>query len=461
LACSGSSDKAGGSTDDENAVVLTLADQSQGPIDIQVWIDEVERLSRGSVSIDVRSRWRGGSPDAERETIADVQAGRVDLAKIGAGAWSTVGVPNFDPLVAPLLIDSYELERKVLESGIVRRALAGAAEVGLVGLAVVPGPLERPIGITQPLLGRRQYEAATIGVRPGRQIQRATIEALGGRGEPLVPGASVRSFDGLVFDLESVKFDGYDRFASAVTANVNLWPAVTTIVMNRAAFEALSARQQDLLLEAGVLAVPKALDLVRLFDRDAAGVLCRRGVSFARATRQDLDALRTAVQPVYDEILRDRTGRSLLRGITGMKERLGIVPSLGARCASAPGVASPVVTRVDGVYRTSFTRDDLVQSPLLMDAGEINDENWGDFTLTLDRGGVTFTQRNDRKSTSTSGTFTVKGDVLSLRFTTGVNAGETFAFRWSLYRGTLEFERDETLGVAPTPYLVKPWRRVR
>jgi hypothetical protein len=39
-------------------------------------------------------------------------------------------------------------------------------------------------------------------------------------------------------------------------------------------------------------------------------------------------------------------------------------------------------------------------------------------------------------------------------------AGETFASRWNLYRDTLKFQRDEKLGVGPTPYLVKPWRRV-
>lgn len=41
-----------------------------------------------------------------------------------------------------------------------------------------------------------------------------------------------------------------------------------------------------------------------------------------------------------------------------------------------------------------------------------------------------------------------------------MNAGETFAFRWSLYQDILTFTRDEELGVVPTPYLIEPWRRV-
>jgi hypothetical protein len=97
---------------------------------------------------------------------------------------------------------------------------------------------------------------------------------------------------------------------------------------------------------------------------------------------------------------------------------------------------------------------------LLTDAGEINDGNWGDFTLTFDRGRVTFTQRNDIDSYSTSGTYGLDGNAVTLNFTEGGNAGETFAVRWSLYRDVLTFERDESLGTIPTPYILKPWRRV-
>jgi len=67
------------------------------------------------------------------------------------------------------------------------------------------------------------------------------------------------------------------------------------------------------------------------------------------------------------------------------------------------------------------------------------------------------TQRNDVTSGSTSGTYTINGKAITLRFTAGANAGETFAARWSLYRDVLTFKR---LGGLPTAYLVKPWRRV-
>jgi hypothetical protein len=116
-------------------------------------------------------------------------------------------------------------------------------------------------------------------------------------------------------------------------------------------------------------------------------------------------------------------------------------------------------TAIEGVYRASFTREALEQSPLLYDLGEVNDRNWGDFTLTLDRGHVTFEQENDVDGSSTSGTFRVDDDSIVLEFTEGVNAGEVFAARWSLFQDTLTFTRDETLGGLPTPYLIEPWQR--
>ena len=39
--------------------------------------------------------------------IGDVEAGKADLGWAGSRAFDSVGVPSFDALHAPLLIDSY------------------------------------------------------------------------------------------------------------------------------------------------------------------------------------------------------------------------------------------------------------------------------------------------------------------------------------------------------------------
>ena len=111
-ACSGSdADKAGG-TRTQPPVVLTLADHEQGPDQVQFWIEEVQRRSGGSLRIQVTNQWRDQEADYDKGTIADVQAGKVQLAKVAARAYDTVGRDSFQALLGLLLIDNQMLERR-------------------------------------------------------------------------------------------------------------------------------------------------------------------------------------------------------------------------------------------------------------------------------------------------------------------------------------------------------------
>jgi TRAP-type C4-dicarboxylate transport system substrate-binding protein len=462
-ACAGSGvDKAGG-TRSKQPVVLTLANHEDAPEDLQYWIEEVQRRSGGSLSIQVTNRWRNQEIDYDKATIADVQGGKVQLAKVAARTYDTVGVDSFQALLAPLLIDNQTLERRVLESQLASQMLAGTNELGLVGLAVLPTDLRKPLGLSRPLVTVHDYRGARIGVREG-EVAKATFTALGATPVGYLPGGPLSGLDGVELDLGTIKGHEYDQQAKAVTANVTLWPKPVTVVINQKAFQSLTASQQAALRGAGPAVVARQLDFLQGLSGEDRDILCKRGLRFLHASNQDLAELRRAVQPVYDILERNAETKSFLQEIQAMKRetRATATPD-SPRCApssSAAGAANQKATALDGVYRTSFTREELAKSPLLTDAGEVNDQNWGDLTLTFDHGRVTLEGRNDHGSGSTSGTYTVNGKAITLRFTAGGSAGETFAFRWSLYRDVLTFERDPSLGVAPTPWLVKPWRRV-
>jgi TRAP-type C4-dicarboxylate transport system substrate-binding protein len=461
-ACSGSSvDKAGG-TRTKPPVVLTLANHEQGPEDVQFWIEEVQRRSGGSLRIQVTNNWRGQETDYDKGTIADVQAGKVQLAKVAARAYDTVGVTSFQPLLAPLLIDNQTLEQGVLESDLAGQMLAGTSKLGLVGLAVLPTNLRKPLGLSRPLVAVEDYRGARIGVREG-EVAKVTFAALGATPVGYVAGEPLSGLDGVELDLGTIKGNDYDQQAKAVTANVTLWPKPVTVVINRKVFQSLTASQQAALRGAGPAVVARQLDFLEGLSDEDRSVLCERGLRFMHATNQDLAGLRRAVQPVYDQLERNAETRSFLQRILAMKRetRAAATPD-SPRCApssSAAGAANQQATALDGVYRTSFTREEFVKSPLLVDAAEVNDQSWGDLTLTFDHGRVNFTQRNDVDSYSTSGTYTLNGKAITLSFTEGGNAGETFAAHWSLYRDVLTFKRDPSLGHLPTAYLVKPWRR--
>jgi len=172
------------------------------------------------------------------------------------------------------------------------------------------------------------------------------------------------------------------------------------------------------------------------------------------ATAAQLADLGTAMEPLYAELEADPETKTFLDEIRTLKEETAAAPE-SIECTDAESETS-AVSPIDGSYETSFTKDELADSPLLYDVGEVNDENWGDFTLIFDEGQLTLTQENSVDSYSNDGTFTVAGDVVVMDMTNG----EQFTMRWSLYRDTLTLERDESLGIAPTPFLVKPWQRV-
>jgi hypothetical protein len=124
-----------------------------------------------------------------------------------------------------------------------------------------------------------------------------------------------------------------------------------------------------------------------------------------------------------------------------------------AESTTSPSAAA--ATEVDGTWSTTFSQAELARSPLLYDADEVNDENWGHFTLTVGDGTFTLEQSNARTSTSVTGTVEVDQDVLRLVLPNG----ESFAMHFAVDGDVLTLERDDSLGVAPTPLVLEKWQR--
>ena len=171
------SDKAGGEESSE-PVVLTLANPDDGPFDLDEYAREVESESGGSLEIEFENTWRAGDADNELGTIEDVRAGKVEMGSVGARTFDLVGVDSLQPLLAPFAIDSYALEREVLESPLATEMLAGVEAAGVVPITLLPGALRRPLGVSRPLVDPSDYRGATIGIRPS-ELSAQTFEALG------------------------------------------------------------------------------------------------------------------------------------------------------------------------------------------------------------------------------------------------------------------------------------------
>jgi TRAP-type C4-dicarboxylate transport system substrate-binding protein len=431
-------DKAGGRSDG-GPVVLTLASHDYDAFEASEFASAVDRLSGGGVRIDVKSGVRFYEVDYERGTIADVRNADYDLAIVGARAWDGAGVKSFNALVAPFLVDSYELQRRVLESSLAERMLEGVAPLGLVGIGVVPGELRRPLGLTRKLVRPADYRGARVGIRPAR-VADAAMDALGARGEGFqAHETGLVGFDGAESGVGTIRNNGYDTDARALTANVVLWSRPTTIFMNDDAFNALTDDQQDALRQAGLEAIEPVLTTIEENEQASLDVICTRSrLSLVTASPADRAALRRAVRPVYDELRRDSLTADLIDEIESMRREQGSATE-PLRCPGARGAAG--ATMLDGLWRSDVSRGDLRAVGAQLEQLERSEGTW---TIELDEG--RWVARNHRSGAVYRGTYTVEGDHLSQTTDTCVPSnlcvrGQTDEYTWSRYGDKLELAR--------------------
>jgi len=453
--CSSSTNKATGVRDVE-PVTLTLANPYPGDAQIGEWVHAVERQSRGALQIEVRGDWRIGEVDADRGMLRDVRSGRVDVAHIPAYAWDTLGVRSLQLIEAPLLVDSLELQERVVTGELGAAMLEGVRAAGVEPVALLPGPLKRPVGITRDLQGAEDYGGAVIALRPSG-VHEAAFRALGARVvhralfRPLPPDSD--GSEGDLYQLEGEPFRGRTR---SVTSNVVLWPRPTTLVMNRDAWEELTAGQRAVLTEAVRAAVAPIMKRERTFARGGLEVACEQRLSLIRAGAAQVAALRRAVEPVYSQIARDPATRGILDGIRALKADAPAEPAPACDREQTPSVepdAAPLV----GSWRVEATRELLAAAS--REPGEAVEANWGNITLVLGADGR-FEMLNDRfpGEPQGMGTWSAHDDVLRFVPSGSVDqgAGEMWRYRWTLFRGSLELRK---LSVGPTALTVAPLRR--
>jgi TRAP-type C4-dicarboxylate transport system substrate-binding protein len=449
----GGGDKAGGA-EGRKSVVLTLGNHDYLKTDPTAasFVAAVKRLSDGSLKLDVREGWRFYDLDYERGTITDVVHRDVDLALVGARAWDNAGVTSFRALVAPFLIDSFAYEQRVLESPLVDRMLKGVESRGLVGLALLPGGLRRPLGISRPLVAPRDYQNAAIAIRLGG-VAKATFQALGGSSSAF-QAQQLPAFDGSELDVTTILNNRYDLHAKALTANVVLWPRPTTLVMNRKTYDSLTADQQQLLRDAAHETLGPLLEALRSDERASLTALCQDAhLALIRATSADRAALRKAVRPVYDELERDSLTRELIAEIEDL--RAGLPPSRPLRC---PG-ARPRVSRtaIDGRWRADLSAKSLLAAGASKEEIDLVE---GPIRLEFDAG--RWVAHMTGSGSVFRGTYDIDRGVLRLTVDSclpekACMTGQITEYRWSVYRDKLSLSRSRRY-VFPA-LVAKPWAR--
>lgn len=447
-------DRGGGPA--QRQVTLSLVTGERGREEVDPFVNAVTARSSRSVTIDVRTGWRSGQPDYERGAIRDVIDGKADLGIAGARAFDTLGITSFQALVAPLLIDSYELQDRALSSPVGEEMLMGLEGSGLVGLDYVPGQLRRPLGITRQLTVPTDYEGSAVGLRDGA-VAKMTLEALGARPVVFVPDR-IGGLDGMEAHLKLIHDGRYDRDARSLTGDVVLWPRTYVLFANAAKFASLTAAEQALLQDAaGASRTDTAF--MRALESEAYDVLCRRGLEIHSAGTSGVEELVTAVAPVRAALSEDASTASFLDQIDALRAELAEPTDVVAPCdtGTSPPPRTTDPSALDGTWEVCVTREEHLAAGA--DAGEDQPDNIGCFALRFDRGQFwQYRQGNEPGSGGSifnaDGTYELIGEN---RITFYLEDGLIFDFTWSVFRDTLTFKKTGRGG--PTALIVKPFHR--
>ena len=456
----GESDRVGGDRPADTHV-LTILDPFSSGSDVVEFNHEVARLSHGTLRIRVVEGADEG-PGNEAAAIRAMQDGRADLGMTGTRAWDEFGAKRLRALIAPLLIDNYRLEERVLGSDLVDSMLAELRPLGVVGVGILPGPIRRPFGTSRRLAAPDDFAGMTIGTHQSR-VADATMRALGATPRRMPPDErGITDVDGFERQTVGIQGDRLDVKGSHLTTNVDLWPRPVVLFANERSYGDLTAAQRGILRTAAANVLPTKMASERKLELESADNMCRRGqATFDSATPVELRALRRAVQPVYRDLERDPGTRASIHAIERLKRQLAGRPEVVPRCRpTSTTLASNDKTRLDGVWKMDTDRSAA--------APEYFPENWGHWVFVFDRGWFAITQENKPSCTWGYGKFKVDGNRTSWTFTDGGGIapsgatnkpGEFFVFDFSAYRDTVKLTPVQGQ-ISPNNFRDKPWRRL-
>lgn len=406
--------------------------------------------------------------DGEQQIVEAVAEGSVDLALVGARAFSQLGLHDFDALVAPMVLTSQAAQEAVWSTDVTDRMLDGLDAVGVDGLAVYPGPIRRPIAAGKPLTTAEAFVRVPFFAWDG-DVNESTVDALGAASVEVTPeerNAGIE--DGSILAFENTLLfmaDKTEWATRAMSLNVDLWPSVSVLIANADSLGSLSDDQRAALLEAVDATSSSAFQ--RLPDeQELVEQACANGFTFGLANPGELAEIEAALEPVHERLRTDPDVAAYLDEIARVTRDVeAVVPRVPDDCDGATdGVGAgeePSTeptgepTELDGTYTISWSVEDLTEALGGDDnpeASQIAQINAGTHELSFDRGRYDLVHGGE----SCPGTFVVEGDRVVLTATTypsewhcGDGLGATVVdARWQLADGKLTLTAWK---LSPTP----------
>jgi TRAP-type transport system periplasmic protein len=408
----GAGDKAGGSGEPVVLQMATVNGDLNFTPQIEYLVDRVEEVSEGNLRIEIAYEVGQFAADAETKVVSSVATGKFDLGFVGTHVFESMGVDSLRALTAPMLIDSYALQDAVIDSGITHQMMDGLDGVGVSGLAILGGPMRKPVSVEKPLLGPADWQGITFGIfrsEGQEQAIRALATPLQVIGDSRDTALQDGTLDGFESSLLSYRLNSQSAAAPYVTSNVNLWPQTLAVIANPDAVADLTSEQRAWLQQAADEAAERSSSLVDTEARHIE-VTCEGGARFAKASESDLAALEEKFAPAYGTLGQHAQTNVFIEQIQKLKQSVTPGPALAipSDCTGkAPGqlvATKEAPAFLNGVYRWTITKEDVIKHDM-GDPADYPSTN----TATLDGGEISVRGTYG----GWSGTYTVEEDRIS------------------------------------------------
>jgi TRAP-type C4-dicarboxylate transport system substrate-binding protein len=407
--------------------VLKLANANGSTDELQLFIDQVEKLSNGRLRIEPVNNWRKDETRYETGLIQDVKAGKADLGWVGSRALAGVGVKSFEPLHAPLLIDSYEVQDQVLEGDADERMLADLKGIGLAGVAVLPGPLQY-LQLDRDVDGPRGIAGLKVAYYDSH-LHKAALIALGAEPAAIPTGGSIRDLNGVGVHAVAIHGNGYVDTAKYTVADTPLWPRPFVVLADDETWRSLPEGDRDLLKQAAEQA--RTGMLVELLEREQRAIagMCEAGARMVNLGEEGRARMQQAIEPLLAKLRNDPATRDAMAEFESL--RAGGSPH-SVRCPAGTGTQQATLT---GVFETTI-REAEKGSQLLAEEWESGAEAIK-FRLELSDGQAVITEYLPTGPITGFGPedYTVFKDVIEFHGT----GGGGFTARWKLDGTRLQF----------------------
>jgi hypothetical protein len=271
-------------------------------------------------------------------------------------------------------VNSYALQGALIQEGITDEMLNGLDDLDVVGLAVLPDALRKPMGVEGPIVTAADWQGITFGTL-GSNLQVDAIRALGARplevfGQERTDALEAGMLQGFEFGMHAYATSPeWLQSAPYVTANVNLWPQMDVLLADPSRLAELTDEQQGWLHQAAEEAASDASGFAES-DAENVATICDAGARFATASDTDLVALQTVFEPVYVALERTPETKAFIDRIRDLKETTPAEAALVIpdSCTGPANTEAPTVPPgnapafLKGTYEHEITQEDAAEA---------------------------------------------------------------------------------------------------